>query len=518
MSPFELLKRIKRTMAVVSAQDRRKPRALPVVLCVFIVYFFGTSHYCQAAGRGEKDLARDLRAMVTDPTVRSAKIGVVVVSTTTGKNIFVYNPDRRLVPASNMKLLTSAAALFVLTPDFRYETRLTTNGGVSSGILNGDLIVESSGDPTISGYFNDNDPVCVFRDWAKRLQGMGIHEIRGDLVIDNSAFPEGPYGEGWDMDDTNRCFCAPRDAFTFNNNCIQLEIIPPVQKEQGFQFVMEPASDYVQLVNRLDSRTVTGRDTVRLDYTDPRTLEVRGSKRPGGAATIHYVPVRYPAQFGGFVLKETLASSGIQLTGDILCARNCPAIADIARRKNDRQLSTLAVYRSVRLSEIIKVVNKLSNNLYTEMLLFAIGRTSGHAFTTRNAAAIVLQALDKAGIDTTGVVMVDGSGLSRYNLISPRQLVRLLQVMAASPYSGYFYESLPIMSVDGTLSRRLKGSRASGLIRAKTGTMTGVRSLSGYMTTYNNENLIFSIISNDHPSTSAIDRVVDKIIMRLLDY
>ena len=129
-------------MAVVSAQDRRKPRALPVVLCVFIVYFFGTSHYCQAAGRGEKDLARDLRAMVTDPTVRSAKIGVVVVSTTTGKNIFVYNPDRRLVPASNMKLLTSAAALFVLTPDFRYETRLTSATNLE--VTAGQQIVEAS--------------------------------------------------------------------------------------------------------------------------------------------------------------------------------------------------------------------------------------------------------------------------------------------------------------------------------------------------------------------------------------
>ena len=152
------------------------------------------------------------------------------------------------------------------------------------------------------------------------------------------------------------------------------------------------------------------------------------------------------------------------------------------------------------------------------MLLFAIGRTSGDTFSTRNAAAIALQALDKAGIDTRGVVMADGCGLSRQNLITPGQIARLLKVMAGSPYSAYFYESLPIMSIDGTLSRRLKGSRASGLIRAKTGTMAGVRSLSGYLTTYGDENLVFSIISNGHTSTAAIDRAVDKIILRLLDY
>lgn len=502
-------------MPAASRPCRNRPSAFHAVLSVIIICLLSMLRPCQATAG---DLARDLKAIISDPAVRSAKIGIVVGSMTTERSIFEHNPDRLLVPASNMKLVTSAAALIVLKPDYRYETRLVTNGSVRSGILRGDLIVEGSGDPTISGYFNENDPVYVFKDWTKRLAAMGISEIHGDLVIDNSAFPESPYGEGWNMDDANRCFCAPRDAFTFNNNCIQLEIIPSAQKQQGFQFVMEPVSDYIRLVNRLSSRKAAGRDTVRFNYTDPRTLQVLGSKRPGSAATIHYVPMRFPALFGGFVFKETLASGGIKITGNILCARNCPNTVDITQRKGSGRLSELAVYRSVRLSEIIKVVNKLSNNLYTEMLLFAIGRTPGSTYTTKNAAAIAFQALDKAGIDMSGAVMADGSGLSRYNLVSPRQLARLLKVMAGSPYSSHLYESLPIMSVDGTLSRRLKGSRASGLIRAKTGTIAGVRSLSGYMTTYNDEKLVFSIISNGHTSTAAIDKVVDKIIMRLLDH
>jgi serine-type D-Ala-D-Ala carboxypeptidase/endopeptidase (penicillin-binding protein 4) len=504
-------------MRTIHGSDRKRPPAFRIILSILMISFFGILHPCQASG-GERDLARDLKAIVSDPAIRPAKIGIVVESMTTGRSLFELNPDRLLVPASNMKLFTSAAALIILTPDFRYETRLITNGSVRSGVLTGDLIVEGSGDPTISGYFNDNDPVRVFKDWTKRLSGMGIKEIRGDLVIDNSAFPEGPYGNGWNMEDVNRCFCAPRDAFTFNNNCIQLEIIPPVQTGQGFQFVMEPVSDYIRLVNKLNSRKVTGDDKVRLHYTDPRTLQVLGSKSPGSAATIHYMPVRYPAQFGAFVFRETLASGGVLLKGNILCSRNCPDIADIAQRKKNGQLQTLAVYQSVRLSEIIKVINKLSNNLYSEMLLFAIGRASGNTYSTGKAASIALGALERAGIDTSGAVMADGSGLSRQNLVTSRQLARLLNVMAGGPYSAYFSESLPIMSIDGTLSRRLKGSRASGLIRAKTGTINGVRSLSGYMTTYADENLVFSIISNGHTSTAAIDRVVDKIILRLLDY
>lgn len=490
---------------------------LRIALSVFITSLIGLFHPCQASGT-DTNLARDLRAIVQDPAIRPAKIGVVVESMTTGESIFELNPDRPLRPASNMKLLTSAAALIVLTPEFRYETRLATNGSVRSGVLYGDLVVEGSGDPTISGHFNDNDPVRVFKDWAKRLSDRGIREIRGDVVIDNAAFPESPYGDGWNLDDAYRCFCAPRDAFTFNNNCIQLDIIPPVEKGQGFRFIMEPMSDYIRIVNRLNSRKGAGGDGVRFHYTDPRTLQVLGSKSPGGAATIHYVPVRYPAQFGGFVMKETLAAAGIHTTGNVLCARNCPDITDIAQRKRNGPLETLAVYQSVRLSEIIKVINKLSNNLYSEMLLFAIGRTAGNAYSTGNAAAVALAALEKAGIDARGIVMADGCGLSRLNLVAPRQLARLLGVMAAGPYSAHFSESLPIMSIDGTLKRRLKGSRASGLIRAKTGTINGVRSLSGYMTTYGGEDLVFSIISNGHTSTAAVDRVVDRIILRLLDY
>lgn len=511
--------RLPRQIAATAVYASLRPSASLILWALSIISFLCMLCPGHALGAEKsRDIARSLQAILNDPAVRPAKIGIVVHSMTTGQTIFGYNADERLVPASNMKLLTSSAALIVLTPDFRYETGLMTNGHVRSGILYGDLFIEGSGDPTISGYFNNNDPVYVFRDWTKRLAEMGIREINGDVIIDNSGFTEGPYGEGWDMDDTTRCFCAPRDAFTFNNNCIQLEIIPGSQKNRGFQFIMEPVSDYIRLVNRLSSRNTAGRDEVRLNYRDPRTLEVGGSRQPGSAATMHYVAVRYPAQFGAYVFKETLESGGIKMTGSILCARNCPNITDIPERKRKAQLRTLAVYRSVKLSEIIKVVNKLSNNLYSEMLLFAIGRTSGDTFSTRNAASIALQALDKAGIDTRGIVMADGCGLSRQNLITPGQIARLLEVMAASRYSAYFTESLPIMSIDGTLSRRLKGSRASGLIRAKTGTMTGVRSLSGYLTTHNNENLIFSIISNGHPSTAAIDRVVDRIILRLLDY
>ncbi|MEN6616386.1 MAG: D-alanyl-D-alanine carboxypeptidase/D-alanyl-D-alanine-endopeptidase, partial [Syntrophorhabdus sp.] len=256
---------------------------------------------------------------------------------------------------------------------------------------------------------------------------------------------------------------------------------------------------------------------VSLGYVGPTSLKLSGSIRPDCPKKIYYVAVRYPAQFGGHVFRETLSSGGIILKGTIACARNCPNTIDISTKRSG-SWQTLALYRSPRLAEIMKVVNKLSNNLYAEMLLVAMGNTLNQGTNGPRATDAALAALARAGVDTAGIVMADGSGLSRYNLITTRQLADILRVMAKGPYADHFYESLPIMSIDGTLGRRLKDSAATGKVRAKTGTITGVRSLSGYLTTKTGENLVFSIISNGHESVAAVDRAIDKIMLRLLDY
>jgi D-alanyl-D-alanine carboxypeptidase/D-alanyl-D-alanine-endopeptidase (penicillin-binding protein 4) len=469
------------------------------------------------AGAGAPEtLEEDLTAILNDPALAEAHVGVVVDSLATGRRIFGYNAGKRFVPASNMKLFTTAAALFALSPDFRWETRLLTNGTVTSGVLNGDIIVEGSGDPTISGYFHDGDVLHVFRQWAAKLKEQGVREIGGDLMIDNSAFPDRPYGKGWDVDPVN-CFSAPRDAFTFNNNCIQLDITPSGKTGEGTRFVMEPVTDYIRVTSGLARRKDAGPDVVNLEYTTPRTLAVTGSIGSGTRMITRYVAVNHPAYFGGFVLRETLKAAGIVVKGDILCARNCPKTANIRARKGKREWTTAAVYRSPRLAEIIKVVNKLSNNLYAELLLLATGRAAG-ATGTEGSAAAALAALRRAGMDTSGVVMADGSGLSRHDLVTPDSVAQLLRIMAQGPHAHSFIESLPVMSVDGTLGLRLKGSRAAERVRAKTGTMTHVRGLSGYVTTVKGETLAFSLFSNNHVATSAVDAATDRIILRLLDH
>jgi D-alanyl-D-alanine carboxypeptidase/D-alanyl-D-alanine-endopeptidase (penicillin-binding protein 4) len=351
--------------------------------------------------------------------------------------------------------------------------------------------------------------------WAATLKEKGVREIAGNLVIDNSSFPGPPYGKGWDVDPVN-CFSAPRDAFTFNNNCIQLDITPSGKKGKGVFLAMEPATDYVSLTNSVTSGKDTDRDIVHLEYTTSRSLSISGSIRPESPTITRYVAVNHPAHFGGFVLRETLEAAGIVVRGDILCARNCPKTVDVRARREKGECTTVAVYRSPRLADVIKVVNKLSNNLYAELLLIATGRAQG-ATGTEESAAAALATLRRAGVDTSGLVMADGSGLSRHDLLTPDSVARLLRIMAEGPHARSFVDSLPVMSVDGTLGARLKGSRAAERVRAKTGTMTHVRSLSGYMTTTRGERLVFSVFSNNHIGTSAVDTAMDRIILRLLD-
>jgi len=503
------------TTGSMTARDRarRHPRYLSLVP-LFLAVLCSLPLLAPAETVGT--LNEDLTAILDDPALRAAHVGVAVDSLTTGRRIFGYNAGKLFVPASNMKLLTTAAALLALSPDFRWETRLLTDGTVTSGVLTGDIIVEGSGDPTISGYFHDGDVLHVFRRGAMRLKEQGGREIGGDLVIDNSAYPDQPYGKGWDVDPVN-CFSAPRDAFTFNNNCIQLDMTPSGRTGDGARFAMEPVTDYVRVTSGLICRKDAGPDVVNLEYTTPRALSVTGSIGSGTRTITRYVAVNHPAYFGGFVLRETLDAAGIVLKGDILCARNCPKTVDIGARKAKKEWTTVAVYRSPRLAEIIKVVNKLSNNLYAELLLLATGRAAG-ATGTEGSAAAALAALRRAGMDTSGVVMADGSGLSRHDLVTPDSVARLLRIMAQGPHARSFIDSLPVMSVDGTLGVRLKGSRAAERVRAKTGTMTHVRGLSGYVTTVKGETLVFSLFSNNHVATSAVDAATDRIILRLLDY
>lgn len=497
--------------------NARTPWKVTVLLTIMLLMAPACALHSQSSKDPGRALQNDLDAILDDASLRPAHVGIVIESLTTGKRLYEHNGEKLFVPASNMKLFTSAAALIALTPDFRFETGLFTDGRIHSGALNGNLIIKGSGDPTISGYFNESDPIRVFRQWAIKLKEAGVSKVRGNIIIDNSLFTGPPYGAGWNFDDRIYCYSAPKDAFSFNNNCIQLDIIPAGRTGEAPEIIMEPVTKFIKVINGVKTVKDRADRTIAFEYTSPGVLRVNGAIALSDAASTHYIAVHHPAQFGGYVFRETLASSGITVKGDIACARNCPVVSPAPLENNGMPWRKIAVYRSPRLSEIIKVVNKLSNNLYAELVLMAAGKAAANAATSREAITAALSTLRNAGIDTDRLTMEDGSGLSRYNLITPGSAVQLLKAMAKGPYARHFIASLPAIGNEGTLKSRLKGPAAAGRVRAKTGTMAHVRNLSGYIITDRNETLAFSILCNNHDApVSAIDDAIDRIILRLL--
>ncbi len=473
-----------------------------------------------------ESLRVDLKRIVDDKAFQSAHVGIAIQSVKNTAPLFLYNEKKRFVSASNMKLYTTAAALLSLSPDFIYETKVMTNSVISQDVLKGDLIIVASGDPTISGHFNNNNPTQVFEDWADALIQKGIRKIDGDIIIDNTYFNDSPFGTGWNLDDMSRCYSAAKDAFSFNNNCIALTISPGKKIGAPATIEIEPKTGYVKVSGNI---TTSGEHSVldiKTEYlNNSKTIVISGTIPLNHKSSIKYMAAVNPAEFGATVLKETFLGKGIEVNGNIFCTRGgCSQIKDVkALSINEEQplQTTFATYRSPKLSEIIKVINKISNNLYAENLLLTIAKErhkEGHA---KEALLAVQEILKKAGLNQEGLFMADGSGLSRFNLITPYETVRLLSIMARSPHAEVFYNSLAIAGEEGTLKDRQKGTSVNPLanVRAKTGTMAHVRNLSGYITTKNGELLAFSFLCNNYNApANAIDNLYDRILARLAGF
>jgi D-alanyl-D-alanine carboxypeptidase/D-alanyl-D-alanine-endopeptidase (penicillin-binding protein 4) len=471
-------------------------------------------------------LRGDLTPMVNDEALRSAHVGIAIQSVNNRAPLFLYNEEKRFVSASNMKLYTTAAALLSLSPDFTYETKVMTNGSITQGILKGDLIIVASGDPTISGYFNNNNPIQVFENWGNALVQKGIRKIDGDIVIDNAYFNDSPFGAGWHWDDMSSCYSTAKDAFSFNNNCIALTVSPGNKIGVPAIIEIEPKTGYVTVSNNITTAGERSTVDIKAEYTNnSKTIVMSGTIPLNHKSAVKYVAAKHPAEFGAYVLKETFLSKGIEVNGNIVCTRSdCEQIKDIKALKINGEppcLTTLAIYRSPKLSEIIKVINKISNNLYAENLFLTIAKERHKEGNSEEAALAVRKILKETGLNPEGLHMVDGSGLSRFNLITPNGTVQLLLNMARSPHAEAFYNSLAIPGDDGTLKARRKETSAIALIniKAKTGTMTHVRNLSGYVTSKNGELLAFSFLCNNHNVPgNVIDSLYDRILARLAKF
>lgn len=468
------------------------------------------------------DLAADLAGMIRVPGWSNDAWGVLVVSLAHGDTLFAHRADQPIAPASNLKLFTSAGALYYLGPDYRYGTYLATSAAVEDGVLQGDLHLYGTGDPTLSDR-SVQDGVTVWRAFADTLAAQGVREVRGDIVGDGSFFEGSDTGAGWQMSYINAWYAAPAGALSFNENVVTLRIHPAEQAGWRPEVLILPGAAGVAIVNL--ATTVEGAgsriEVTRAAYDGP--ILVRGEIGIGAANVWHGVPVPDPARFAAAAFREELARSGISVTGTVRAIHD-PAQSLFAGRKvfapgfdEGPSPRVIAMHRSAPLLEILTVVNKRSHNMYAEQVLRTVGRTTlGSGSVEAGERAIQLMIERESDQPVTGLSMSDGSGLSVLDRVTPESVIQLLAVMNESPMFESYLATLPQAGERGL--QRMGSTPAHGNLRAKTGTINNVSALSGYVTAANGERLAFTIISNRVPSTWRAKRVEDQIGARLASF
>ena len=454
-----------------------------------------------------------LDSIFRDTAFAYAHWGVAVQSPRTGETLFQQNSEKLFVPASNMKLVTGAAALEALGPDYQYRTEVAATGPIQNGVLRGDLVVRGSGDPSISARFH-GDARAVFRAWADSLRARGVRRIQGRIIGVDDAFDDVPFGRGWAWDDLDAAYSAPISGLSFNDNMVRVRVSPASQVGAAALVGMDPEVGYLRPVGQAVTAPPGTRGTLEVSR-DLATMSVvaTGSVRADTAFIEQTIAVPDPTQFFVTALRETLRQAGIEITG-------VPVDADRLAEAGQTvaPATALFVHRSPPLRDILPHFLKPSQNQIGEILLKTLGREQRGVGSAAAGRAVVDSLVRVWGLNPRQLSMADGSGLSRYNLVAPDLLIGLLQHMERSPHFDVWYAALPVAGVDGTLAGRLRGTPAANNVHAKTGTLSGVRGLSGYVTTAGGERLLFSTIVNHHTlSARDADRLVDAMLVRLAE-
>ena len=446
--------------------------------------------------------------------------GAYVVDLTDGRVLYDRNGARRFIPASNMKLFSTAAAIDALGKDFRYDTHLYADGQVRGGTLYGSLVVRGSGDPTFGGRYSGGDLTRTFRQWADSLKAVGIRRISGNVIGDDDVFDDRALGEGWQWDDLVWYYGAEISGLQYNEGVINLSVRGTEPGERA-HIDVDPDVGYIQLVNRT---TTTDGGSIREGYvrdlsSNRFTVSV---SVPKGRTEHEAVAVSNPTRYFVRTLVAVLKREGIQVEGQPIDVDEWDG-GEIAYDG----LLHVASHQSPRLENIIAETNTESNNVYAEHLLRTLGahRYRGDELvpgSAQSGVAAMEPFLNRIGIEPTSLRIADGSGLSALNRLTPLATVQLLRAMHEDPRPGMaeaFYDSLPIGGRTGTLERRYGSGDARGNVRAKTGYISGARTLSGYVRAENGHLLAFSLMCNHYSvRTSRVNRAQDRVVELLADF
>jgi serine-type D-Ala-D-Ala carboxypeptidase/endopeptidase (penicillin-binding protein 4) len=438
--------------------------------------------------------------------------GLLVVDAESGATLYQKNADDYFQPASNMKLLTTALALDTLGPDYRFRTTVETNGTLApDGKLSGDLILVGRGDPNLSNrkfpYENkeefDGPPERVLAELADAVAARGVKEIIGDVVGDDSYFPRERYPDGWEIDDMVWEYGAAVSAIVVNDNTVLVTLTPGEKAGDDVAMTIQPATKEFAVLSQVKTIGSKEKEDLRLTREPGGDVVWVGGVMPARSAPRKLqLAIQEPASQAANLLAQLLQDRGIKINGNVRATHTPDG--------NEASQVVLAEHQSIPLKDSVKLVNKISQNLHTEVLLRTSARQQGRWATPEDLQKFPAAFYAKAGIADGDVIQTDGSGLSRHDLVTPRAFVAVLEYAQKQAWFPAYLASLPMSGEDGTLNERMKAPPLAGKIQAKTGSVTHVRTLSGYGETPGGRKLIFSFLSNNqggknHEVHEAID-------------
>jgi len=472
-------------------------------------------------------------AALADAHAKRLFWGIVVADRDSGETVYELNADHFFMPASNAKLFTTALTLSTLGGNYQFRTTLESASRLDAdGKLAGDLVLVGRGDPDLSNRKfpyqlkseRDGPVEKILSQMADAAVAKGLKEVDGDLVADDSYFPYDPYPEGWNIGDMFFEYGAPVSAIAFNDNTVSIQVQAGAQAGDPAILGIQPGAAAESFTNQITTGPPGGNPYFSVArQPGPNFLSLRGTIPLGHAPADLDLAMIAPAETAGLALKQLLEQRGVRVTGNVRAVHapppetsdntgNAPPPPPPAPSAAGPNAFVLAEHLSPPLIESIRLTNKISHNLHAELLLRTVAREKTGFGSAEAGLKLGQEFLKAAGVIDGDVVLTDGSGLARDDLVTPRAVVALLRYAAHQSWGAEWMSTLPIAGVDGTLESRMKQISGPAAMEAKTGSFEHVHSLSGYVTTLRGENLAFSIFANNdaehgRDATAAMDAI-----------
>ncbi|WP_375091018.1 D-alanyl-D-alanine carboxypeptidase/D-alanyl-D-alanine-endopeptidase [Peribacillus sp. RS7] len=483
-------------------------RKLSFIFFLFLICFFNGES--MQAANDDGNLGQKIQQILDDsPGLAGALTGISIRSAKTGEMIYERGAQTRLRPASNLKLLTAAAALETLGEDHVFQTELYINGVQVGHVLQGDVYLKGKGDPTLL----EKD----FDELAASLKQRRVKLVHGDLIGDDSWYDDVRYSQDLVWSDEQEYYGAAVSALTaspnedYDTGTIIVEVTPGEKPGKMATVKLKPETDYVKVINKTKTESVDGNKEIEVERSHGTdVITVTGTIPEHAGVTKEWISVKDPTEYALSLFKKSMRKHGIKVSGERKKGKT-PVGADL-----------IATHQSMPLSQLLIPFMKLSNNGHAEVLVKEMGKEAEREGSWKDGLKVARNLMNGMGLDMQTIIMRDGSGISQVNMVPANEITKLLYAVQEKTWFPAYLNALPIAGdenrmVGGTLRKRMKGTNAAGNVRAKTGTISGTSSLSGYVTTKRGEKIIFSIIVNNFVEEKGITAIQDRIAVMLAE-